>query len=75
MAGMVVAVAALADLLGARRLAWERASSAPLFADQEGGANGWAALKSLAVWSCATARLGHRGGAEEGGAHEWAGQS
>jgi hypothetical protein len=38
--GVVVAVAALADLLGARRLAWERASSAPLFADQECGANG-----------------------------------
>ena len=38
--GVVVAVAALADLLGARRPAWERASSAPLFADQECGVNG-----------------------------------
>lgn len=38
--GRGVAVAALADLLCSRRPAWERASSAPLFADQECGANG-----------------------------------
>ena len=67
MTGVVVAVAALADLLCSRRLAWERTSSAPLFADQECGGQRSAALKSLAVWSSATARFGHRGGAEEGG--------
>ena len=39
-AGVVVAIAALADLLCSRWPAWERASSAPLFADQECGANG-----------------------------------
>ena len=35
MAGGVVAVAALAQLLRSRRSTWERVSSAPLFADDE----------------------------------------
>ncbi|HEX5878593.1 MAG TPA: hypothetical protein VF468_09755 [Actinomycetota bacterium] len=37
MAGGVVAAAALAQLLRARRSTWERVSSAPLFADDESG--------------------------------------